>query len=137
MAPFILLFIIGIVTSSDISLQSQSIHVEIKDRYTFITYSFEFKNTNELNASELYYSISLQPNSFISYFIAELNGQTFRGETKEKEEAQEEYDNAVDSGLSAVLISQAIYHIFHQILKYQYLCMTGSRCKCSGYQYKY
>eukprot|EP01084_Bolivina_argentea_P170632 295678_1 len=101
-----LIFLWNAVNGHAISLTSQSIDVNIENRYAFITYSFYFTNTNSSQSSDLSYQIQLEPNTFISYFYAKLNGLTFRGETKEKAEAKTEYNNAVESGIDAVLISQ-------------------------------
>eukprot|EP01084_Bolivina_argentea_P189810 326332_1 len=94
------------ISIMDISLESQTIDIVIEDRYAFMNYSFHFVNTNTEASSELDFEISLQPNTFISYFIAELNGLTFKGKTKEKQQAQTEYNQAVEQGLNAVLVSQ-------------------------------
>ena len=105
---FLLTFCVFLLSTAtaDISLESQSIEVSITDRYAVITYLFEFENANSNDASELSFEISLQPNTFISQFVADLNGRLFIGETKEKGEALTEYNDAVDSGLNAVLVSQ-------------------------------
>eukprot|EP01083_Nonionella_stella_P193156 713679_1 len=98
------------ITDVGISLLSQGVEITVEDRYAFISYWFFFLNQNNdissASSSQLDYEISLQPNTFISYFSADLNGIIFIGQTKERLQATNEYNNAVESGLNAVLVSQ-------------------------------
>ena len=68
-------------------------------------YVHEFSNDGD-TAQELSYQLELNPNAFVSEFSAVINDETMIGITKEKEEAQREYNEAVERGLNAVLISQ-------------------------------
>ena len=88
-----------------ITLNKHSISSEIKDRYAISVYSFDFINNNDY-ASELRFEITIDPDSFISKFEADIDGQLFIGQTKEKETAAKEYKEAKKKKENAILISQ-------------------------------
>ena len=88
-----------------IQVIEQSVNVHIENRYAQVTYTHKFRNPSE-NDQEIEYQIELDPQAFVSHFSALLNNKTFIGQTKPAETAQKEYNDAVDSGLAAILVSQ-------------------------------
>ena len=89
-----------------IALHKNSICGKIQNRYAEVIYSFEFKN-EALNASnELKFEITIDCNAFISAFTANIDGELFHGETKEKTKAKKEYEKAKAKNDNAILISQ-------------------------------
>ena len=67
-----------------ITLNKHNITSKIKDRYAITVYSFDFINDN-YHASELKFELTIDPDSFISKFEADIDGILFTGQTKEKQ----------------------------------------------------
>ena len=88
-----------------IQVVEQSVDVHIENRYAQVTYTHKFRNPSE-NDQELAYEIELDQHAFVSHFSALLNNKIFKGQTKPAQTAQKEYNEAVDSGLAAILVSQ-------------------------------
>ncbi|KAL7843744.1 hypothetical protein AOLI_G00252560 [Acnodon oligacanthus] len=92
----------------------------IKERYVDI-YSFHINSTvtsryaitvitsrvaNRLNESkEVYFQVKIPKNAFISKFRMTIEGKMYDGVVKEKEEAQQQYSQAVSRGESAGMVS--------------------------------
>eukprot|EP01083_Nonionella_stella_P032467 88889_1 len=89
-----------------ISLNNHSIDVGIVERYATISYLFEFENTNEYGSKELKFEITIDPDAFISSFTADIDGELFIGETKERKAAKKQYIVAKSKDENAILISQ-------------------------------
>ena len=90
-----------------ISLTEHSINANVSDRYATIEYSYNFENKSAGSGSrELKFEITIDPDSFISHFIADIDGEMFYGKTKEKEEAKKEYKEAKEKNENAILISK-------------------------------
>eukprot|EP01084_Bolivina_argentea_P142164 249751_1 len=89
-----------------IVLNKHSIDASITERYANISYIFEFENVNDYGSNELAFEITIHPDAFISGFIADIDGELFSGETKEKKEAKKEYKTAKQKNENAILISQ-------------------------------
>eukprot|EP01084_Bolivina_argentea_P010209 19013_1 len=96
---------IHIIGVHSIQLNHQSVDIDINQRYAVITYSFDFTNTDH-NPQQLNYQISLDPNAYISYFIGQIDGQKYKGITKEKSKAKQEYTEACQENKNAILVSQ-------------------------------
>eukprot|EP01084_Bolivina_argentea_P024066 44912_1 len=91
---------------SNISLNRHEITATIKQRYATIVYSFDFENVNESKSEELKFEITIDANAFISGFMADIDGEIFIGQTKEKQEAKQEYIAAKQKDENAILITQ-------------------------------
>eukprot|EP01084_Bolivina_argentea_P197846 338949_1 len=89
-----------------ISLNNHSIDVSIVERYATVSYLFEFENTNEYGSKELKFEITIDPDAFISSFTADIDGELFIGETKERKAAKKQYIVAKSKDENAILISQ-------------------------------
>ena len=89
-----------------ITLNKHSISGDIQNRYAVIKYSFDFENKGENGSGELKFEITIDPDAFISQFIANIDGQIFIGQTKEKQTADKEYKAAKQKDENAILISQ-------------------------------
>eukprot|EP01083_Nonionella_stella_P274790 932960_1 len=89
-----------------ISLNNHSIDVSIVERYATISYLFDFENTNEYGSKELKFEITIDPDAFISSFTADIDGELFIGETKERKAAKRQYIVAKSKDENAILISQ-------------------------------
>eukprot|EP01084_Bolivina_argentea_P024071 44918_1 len=89
-----------------ISLKRHSISANIAQRYANIAYSFDFENIGNASSKELKFEITIDPEAFISNFIADIDGKLFYGQTKEKEKAAKEYKMAKHKHENAILISQ-------------------------------
>eukprot|EP01084_Bolivina_argentea_P041345 76277_1 len=89
-----------------ITLQKHEISATIKDRYANIIYCFHFENMNENYSNELKLEMTIDPNAFISKFTADIDGELFIGETKERKTASNEYIFAKQKNENAILIDQ-------------------------------
>eukprot|EP01083_Nonionella_stella_P188626 695742_1 len=89
-----------------ITLHSYEISADIKNRYASCSYLFGFENTNTSGSNELKFEITIDPNAFISKFTADIDGELFIGDTKEKQTASNEYRAAKQKDENAILISQ-------------------------------
>eukprot|EP01084_Bolivina_argentea_P259500 437852_1 len=89
-----------------ITLQKHEISANIKNRYANVSYCFHFNNRNENGSDELMLEMTVDPNSFISNFTADIDGELFIGETKEKQTASKEYVSAKQKNENAILIDQ-------------------------------
>eukprot|EP01084_Bolivina_argentea_P142162 249749_1 len=89
-----------------IVLNKHSIDASITERYANISYIFEFENVNDDGSNELAFEVTIDPDAFISGFTADIDGELFYGETKEKEEAKQEYTKAKEKNENAILIFQ-------------------------------
>ncbi len=93
-----------------LTLQKHEISTNITDRYANIEYCFHFQNLNKSNTEELSLEMTIDPNAFISRFTANIDGELFIGQTKEKEEAKQEYTEAKEkneNGLNEYIINIA------------------------------
>eukprot|EP01084_Bolivina_argentea_P046621 85849_1 len=100
-----------------ISLNKHCISASITERYAYITYLFEFINSNN-TSQELSFEITIEPDAFVSGFEANIDGQFFIGKVKPKEEAKQEYTIAKQKNENAILVSQP-YDNISNIFKIQ------------------
>ena len=96
----------NVIYGSNISLNRHEITAKINQRYATIVYSFDFENLNNTKSEELKFEITIDANAFISGFMADIDGEIFIGQTKEKQEAKQEYTIAKGKDENAILISQ-------------------------------
>eukprot|EP01084_Bolivina_argentea_P142166 249757_1 len=89
-----------------ILLNNHTIDVKIIERYATISYLFDFESTYDYGSKELQFEITIDPDAFISGFTADIDGELFVGETKEKKTAKKEYTIAKQKNENAILISQ-------------------------------
>eukprot|EP00484_Ammonia_sp_Unknown_P017184 CAMPEP_0197027774 /NCGR_PEP_ID=MMETSP1384-20130603/7651_1 /TAXON_ID=29189 /ORGANISM="Ammonia sp." /LENGTH=928 /DNA_ID=CAMNT_0042456677 /DNA_START=52 /DNA_END=2838 /DNA_ORIENTATION=- len=90
-----------------ITLTNHCIEASISDRYASIDYLYNFENTsNGSSSSELKFEITIDPEAFISHFVADIDGELFYGKTKEQQEAKKQYDEAKKKDENAILISK-------------------------------
>ncbi|KAL7843748.1 hypothetical protein AOLI_G00252600 [Acnodon oligacanthus] len=88
----------------DIDIYSFHINSTVTSRYavTVIT----SRVANRLNESkEVHFEVKIPKNAFISKFRMTIEGKTYDGVVKEKEEAQQQYSQAVSRGESAGMVS--------------------------------
>ena len=88
-----------------ITLNKHNVSAQIKDRYAISIYSFDFKNDNSY-ASELRFEITIDPDAFISKFKANIDGELFIGQIKEKATASNQYKQAKQKKANTILTSQ-------------------------------
>eukprot|EP01083_Nonionella_stella_P213516 770060_1 len=89
-----------------IILHKHKIHATVKDRYACTTYLFNFENISRSGSDELQFAITIDCDAFISKFEANIDGELFYGQTKQKETASAEYEEAKERNENAILISQ-------------------------------
>eukprot|EP01084_Bolivina_argentea_P121295 214942_1 len=86
-----------------LSLNRHWIDVDVVDRYAIATYSYDFENTDG-TSNELQFEITIDVDSFISNFFADIDGELFYGQTKEKDTAKIEYNEAKSDDKNCILI---------------------------------
>uniref|UniRef100_A0A8C1KH89 Inter-alpha-trypsin inhibitor heavy chain 3b n=1 Tax=Cyprinus carpio TaxID=7962 RepID=A0A8C1KH89_CYPCA len=94
------------------SLSQQKQNVDIYSFYINSTVTSRYATTvitsrvaNTLNESqEIQFEVKIPKNAFISKFRMTIEGKTYDGVVKEKEEAQQQYNQAVSRGQSAGLV---------------------------------
>eukprot|EP01084_Bolivina_argentea_P074758 135592_1 len=89
-----------------VKLNEQSVDININNNYASITYSFEFENIDKIRDSEIQYEMSIDSGAYISHFIGEIDGEIYKGITKEKKKAAAEYKQACEDKKNAILVSQ-------------------------------
>ncbi|XP_076125331.1 inter-alpha-trypsin inhibitor heavy chain H3-like [Alosa pseudoharengus] len=100
-------------TASDsaLSLKSRnwdiySFHINstVTSRYAITVITSRVTNTRG-DSNEIDFHVKIPKNAFISKFRMTIDGQTYDGVVKQKEEAQQQYSQAVSRGQSAGLVS--------------------------------
>ncbi|XP_043107895.1 inter-alpha-trypsin inhibitor heavy chain H3-like [Puntigrus tetrazona] len=87
----------------NVDIYSFYINSTVTSRYA--TTVITSRVANKLNESqEIQFEVKIPKNAFISKFRMVIDGKTYNGVVKEKEEAQEQYNQAVSRGQSAGLI---------------------------------
>uniref|UniRef100_A0A672QPU5 Inter-alpha-trypsin inhibitor heavy chain H3-like n=1 Tax=Sinocyclocheilus grahami TaxID=75366 RepID=A0A672QPU5_SINGR len=88
----------------DIDIYSFHINSTVTSRYA--TTVITSRVANLLNQSEeVHFEVKIPKDAFISQFRMTIEGKTYDGVVKEKEEAQQQYNQAVSRGQSAGLVS--------------------------------
>ncbi|XP_050979364.1 uncharacterized protein LOC127173492 [Labeo rohita] len=88
----------------DIDIYSFQINSTVTSRYA--TTVITSRVANLLNQSqEIHFEVKIPKDAFISQFRMTIEGKTYDGVVKEKEEAQQQYNQAVSRGQSAGLVS--------------------------------
>uniref|UniRef100_A0A672QQ28 Inter-alpha-trypsin inhibitor heavy chain H3-like n=1 Tax=Sinocyclocheilus grahami TaxID=75366 RepID=A0A672QQ28_SINGR len=101
---FGLLFTCVNLAKQDIDIYSFHINSTVTSRYA--TTVITSRVANLLNQSEeVHFEVKIPKDAFISQFRMTIEGKTYDGVVKEKEEAQQQYNQAVSRGQSAGLVS--------------------------------
>uniref|UniRef100_A0A8C1HG07 Inter-alpha-trypsin inhibitor heavy chain 3b, tandem duplicate 1 n=1 Tax=Cyprinus carpio carpio TaxID=630221 RepID=A0A8C1HG07_CYPCA len=101
---FGLLFTCVNLAKQDIDIYSFHINSTVTSRYA--TTVITSRVANLLNQSqEVHFDVKIPKDAFISQFRMTIEGKTYDGVVKEKEEAQQQYNQAVSGGQSAGLVS--------------------------------
>uniref|UniRef100_A0A0P5VTW2 Uncharacterized protein n=3 Tax=Daphnia magna TaxID=35525 RepID=A0A0P5VTW2_9CRUS len=77
---------------------------DIRLRYASTKVTSKVANPAD-KAQEATFHVVLPDTAFISSFLMEIDGKVYKASVKEKEEAQTDYQNAVDAGLSAAQVT--------------------------------
>ncbi|XP_067243924.1 inter-alpha-trypsin inhibitor heavy chain H3-like isoform X2 [Chanodichthys erythropterus] len=88
----------------DIDIYSFHINSTITSRYATTVITSRVANLLT-QSQEVHFEVKIPKNAFISRFRMTIDGNTYDGVVKEKEEAQREYSEAVSRGESAGLVS--------------------------------
>uniref|UniRef100_A0A673JYS6 Inter-alpha-trypsin inhibitor heavy chain H3 n=1 Tax=Sinocyclocheilus rhinocerous TaxID=307959 RepID=A0A673JYS6_9TELE len=87
------------------SIKVQSMRVDCKVASRFAHTVMTTKALNTANASqEVFFEVDLPKTAFITNFSIEIEGRIYVSEVKEKEQARQQYESAVSSGLTAGLV---------------------------------
>uniref|UniRef100_A0A672NY36 Inter-alpha-trypsin inhibitor heavy chain H3 n=1 Tax=Sinocyclocheilus grahami TaxID=75366 RepID=A0A672NY36_SINGR len=87
------------------AIEVQSMRVDCKVASRFAHTVMTTKALNTANASqEVFFEVDLPKTAFITNFSMLIEGRIYVSEVKEKEQAREQYESAVSSGLTAGLV---------------------------------
>ncbi|KAL0978033.1 hypothetical protein UPYG_G00165070 [Umbra pygmaea] len=93
-------------TSKNRDWDIYSFHINSTVTSRYATTIITSRVANRINASqEIEFHVKIPKNAFISKFRMTIEGQTYDGVVKEKEEAQQQYTQAVSRGQSAGIVS--------------------------------
>ena len=95
----------------NIPLQGVSIFVEILDMVSQVQVKQRYKNTSG-HAVESTYCFPIEPGAAINGFNANIGGQIVKGVVKNRDEAFEYYDEAIEEGSAAFLLDQEKEDVF-------------------------
>ncbi|XP_062842870.1 inter-alpha-trypsin inhibitor heavy chain H3-like [Trichomycterus rosablanca] len=88
----------------DVDIYSFHINSTVTSRYAFTVITSRV--ANRLNESkEIHFQVKIPKNAFISRFRMTIDGKIYNGVVKEKEEAKQQYSEAVSRGESAGMVS--------------------------------
>uniref|UniRef100_A0A671LVN6 Inter-alpha-trypsin inhibitor heavy chain H3-like n=1 Tax=Sinocyclocheilus anshuiensis TaxID=1608454 RepID=A0A671LVN6_9TELE len=99
------LILLGVflISKQNVDIYSFYINSTVTSRYATTVITSRVANT--LNESqEIQFEVKIPKNAFISKFRMVIEGKTYDGVVKEKEEAQQQYSQAVSRGQSAGLV---------------------------------
>ncbi|XP_072382761.1 inter-alpha-trypsin inhibitor heavy chain H4-like isoform X1 [Diabrotica undecimpunctata] len=84
----------------DLIIYDFGVKSNISNRYSTTVITSKVKNP-DANSKEAVFSVVLPENAYISEFVMEIKGKQYKAYVKEKEEAKNIYNKAVQSGQSA------------------------------------
>ncbi|KAG7268416.1 hypothetical protein CRUP_028032, partial [Coryphaenoides rupestris] len=87
----------------DWDIYKYHINSTVKDRYATTVITSRVVNRRD-QSTEVEFHVKIPKNAFISQFKMWIEGQMYNGVVKAKEEAQQQYDEAVSRGQSAGLV---------------------------------
>ncbi|XP_067870557.1 von Willebrand factor A domain-containing protein 5A-like [Heterodontus francisci] len=97
----------GLLTAKNtpVPLKSISVEVEVKGFVADVSASLEYRN-EETNPVEAVFVFPMDSDAAVYNFQATVDGKKIVAEMKEKEEAKDEYDDAISSGHQAFLLEE-------------------------------
>ncbi|KAL7837072.1 hypothetical protein SRHO_G00267830 [Serrasalmus rhombeus] len=103
---FLLICVTSAPTSEgrDIDIYSFHINSTVTSRYAVTVITSHVSNRLR-ESSEVHFQVKIPKNAFISKFRMTMEGKTYDGVVKKKEEAQRQYSQAVSRGESAGMVS--------------------------------
>ena len=95
----------GDTRGSEIIVNNPTVDVRIENAFATTTIAFEIENTGTTD-EEMELTFSIPDGAFLVNLSAEMNGTSYNGQVKEDEVAQQEYEEAVESGKTAIKIEK-------------------------------
>eukprot|EP01084_Bolivina_argentea_P056598 103546_1 len=89
-----------------ITLHKYVVNAIIEDRYARVTYTFDFENNKQNGPDQLKFDITIDPDAFISSFVAYIDGKVFNGKVKPKGH-DTNYDCDTKSNENGILMTPA------------------------------
>ncbi|KAK1800039.1 hypothetical protein P4O66_006546, partial [Electrophorus voltai] len=97
-------YYLSLPQEQDVDIYSFHINSTVTSRYAITVITSRV--ANRLNSSkEIHFQVKIPKNAFISKFKLTTEGKTYDGVVKQKEEAQQQYSQAVSRGESAGMVS--------------------------------
>ena len=95
----------GSVRSSDLDIRSPEIECSIDNSFAAVKASFEMENTGSADR-EMDFPIAIPDDAFLTNLTIAYNDMYYYGIVKEAEEAQQEYEEAVEEGKTAIKLEK-------------------------------
>ncbi|XP_059807528.1 von Willebrand factor A domain-containing protein 5A-like isoform X2 [Hypanus sabinus] len=97
----------GLVTARNtpVALKKISVPVEVKGFVADVSADLEYRN-EEASPLEAVFTFPVDSDSAVYIFQATVDGKTIVAEIKEREQAQDAYDDAISSGQEAFLLQE-------------------------------
>ncbi|MFW3145620.1 MAG: VIT domain-containing protein [Thermoplasmatota archaeon] len=106
MASSFMLFESSGQTGSDVTFSSLLVETDIMNHYAMTTWTAELSN-NKDTAVEVAFDVKVPQDAMLSNLSLTIDGITSYAVVKEKEEAQQDYDEAKENGTTATKISSS------------------------------
>ncbi len=95
----------GSERSSDLDIRSPEIECSIDNSFAAVRASFEMENTGSADR-EMDFPIAIPDDAFLTNLTITYDGTSYYGVVKEAEEAQQEYEEAVEEGKTAIKLEK-------------------------------
>uniref|UniRef100_A0A3P8UVF7 Si:ch73-265h17.2 n=1 Tax=Cynoglossus semilaevis TaxID=244447 RepID=A0A3P8UVF7_CYNSE len=98
----------GLVTAKNepVPLKSIEVEVEVRDHVATVVSNLNYENKED-KPVEAVFVFPLPGNAAVCHFSAKIGGKHIVAEVKEKQQAREEYDDALSSGHQAFLLEES------------------------------
>ena len=93
------------VGNGQIVLESVHVEASLSGLFSTVTLTQAYRNSEDINI-EAVYTFPLPLDAVLMELVVEINGQTLRGVVRRKQQAEEQYEDALEEGHSAVLLQQ-------------------------------
>ena len=94
-----------------VALESVDVQANLRGLFSDVVVTQAYRNLEKVNI-EAVYTFPLPLDAVLLDLVLELNGKTLRGVVQSKMKAEQQYEDAMDEGDSAVLLQQSEPGIF-------------------------
>uniref|UniRef100_A0A665UZL7 von Willebrand factor A domain containing 5A n=1 Tax=Echeneis naucrates TaxID=173247 RepID=A0A665UZL7_ECHNA len=106
LSPVISLFIVFLVVCWSVPLKSIEVELEVKDHVATVVSTLNYQNQED-KPLEAVFVFPLPGDAAVCHFSAKIGQTQIVAEVKEKQQAREDYDDALSSGQQAFLLEES------------------------------